>query len=118
MTSTQPAFDEGLFPDRSQSTHRVSSVAWAVFFIWVGVALLAELHWGWFLLGVGVIVLAAELVRWQMGANVERFWVTCGIVFLAGGLWNILDLPWPIAPILLIVLGAALLYKAVLGPER
>jgi hypothetical protein len=48
----------------------------------------------------------------------EAFWIACGTVFLAGGVWTLLDLPWPIAPILLILLGAGLLGKAIAGATR
>jgi hypothetical protein len=46
-----------------------------------------------------------------MAMEIEGFWIACGIVFLAAGLWNIFDLPWPLPAIMLIVLGAVLLGK-------
>jgi hypothetical protein len=46
---------------------------------------LAQLAWGWFLRGVGVLILAAQIARWQMDMEVEGFWLACGIVFLVGG---------------------------------
>ena len=90
-----------------------SSGAWAVFFIWAGIAMLAGVPWGWFFTGVGVLTLAAQLVRWWMDLRIEGFWVVCGIVFLVGGVWELLGIAWSLAPILLIVLGATLLWKAV-----
>jgi hypothetical protein len=104
MNSTQPA---------AETSEKIGSVSWAVFFIWVGIVLLANLSWGWFLLGVGIIILATQCARWLMGMRLEGFWMACGAVFLAGGLWTLLDLPWPLAPILLILLGVVLLGKAV-----
>ncbi len=105
----QPATDK---------SEKIGSVAWAIFFIWAGIAILANVPWGWFLLGVGVLILATQLVRLLMGMKIEGFWVACGLVFLAGGLWTLLDLPWPLAPILLILLGIVLLGKAVTGFRR
>ena len=35
------------------------------------------------------------------------------LIFLAGGVWELLDLQWPLIPILLILLGVYLLQKAV-----
>ncbi len=105
---TQPSSSEG-----SDRARQIDAVAWAVFFIWVGVAMLAQIAWGWFLVGVAVLILAAQLSRWLMGMEIERFWIACGTVFLAGGLWNVLELPWPLAPILLIAFGVALLGRAV-----
>jgi hypothetical protein len=36
-------------PDVAKSG--LSFVAWGMFFIWVGIAMLANFPWGWFLLG-------------------------------------------------------------------
>ncbi len=118
MTSIQPTSFQGSPAGKSERAEYLSYAAWAVFFIWAGVCILAALPWGWFLLGVGVLVLAAQLARWQMGLEIESFWVACGVVFFAGGIWNVLDLPWPLSAILLIGLGAMLLGKAFVGFDR
>ncbi len=116
MNGTQASLGQGSSAETGERARQIDSVAWALFFIWVGVALLAPIPWGWFLVGVAVLILAVQLVRWQIGMMVESFWVACGAVCLAGGLWNVLELPWPLAPILLILLGVALLGKAVVRP--
>lgn len=67
---------------------------------------------------VGVLILGTQLVRFLMDLKIEGFWIACGSVFLAGGLWKLLNLPWPLSPILLIVLGVVLLGKAVGGFSR
>ncbi len=113
MNSTQTSLGHSPSTESSDRARQFDSVAWAVFFIWVGVAMLAPIPWGWFLVGVAAIILAVQLARWQIGLTIEPFWITCGAVCLAGGLWNVLQLPWPLAPILLILLGVALLGKAV-----
>ncbi len=113
MNSTQSAVSPGSSFDPGDRARQIDSVAWAVFFIWVGIAMLAQVPWGWFLIGVGALILAAQLVRWQLNMEIERFWVACATVFLIGGVWHLFDLPLPLAPILLILLGLALLGKAV-----
>lgn len=113
MNSPQASLSQGSSTEKSERARQIDSVAWAVFFIWVGAAMLAQIPWGWFLVGIAVLILAVQLGRWQMGMPIESFWVACGTVFLAGGLWTLLDLPLPLAPILLILLGIALLGKAV-----
>jgi hypothetical protein len=118
MNSTQAALGRGSPAETNGRAQQIDSIAWAVFFIWVGVAMLAQVPWGWFLLGVGILVLVAQLARWQMDMKIEVFWVACGTVLVAGGLWNLLDLPWPLAPILLILLGVALLGKAIADVSR
>jgi len=118
MTSTQAAFGPRSSTETSDHARQLDSVAWAVFFIWVGIAMLADVPWGWFLLGVGALILTAEFARWQMDLKLSGFWIACGTVFLAGGLWILLDLPWPLAPILIILLGVVLLGKTVVGVRR
>ncbi len=117
MTSTRSTFDPTLPVEASGPARYLDSVVWAVLFLWVGVAMLAELPWGWFLVGVGVLILAAQFARKQMDAKIEGFWVASGIVFLAGGLWNLFAMPWPLAPILLVLLGAVMLGKIVIGAK-
>ncbi|MGZ5102438.1 MAG: hypothetical protein ACXWBU_16890 [Usitatibacter sp.] len=101
-------------PDQnSELSRRVDSGAWAAFFIWVGVTMLAQVPWGWFLVGVGVLILGAQAARWQMGLDIDAFGVACGAIFLAGGVWELAALPWSLAPVLLILLGGYLLRKAI-----
>ena len=116
--STQATFGKGSSAEKSGRAGQLDSLSWAVFFIWVGIAMLAAVPWGWFLLGVGVLTLVTQFARWQMDIKIEGFWIACGTVFLAGGLWLLLDLPFPLAPILLILLGVVLLAKSVLGVSR
>ena len=80
--------------------------------------MLMEVPWGWFLVGVGVLTLAAQLFHWQMDKKIDRFWTACGVVFLAGGGWMLLQIQWPLAPILIIFLGVVLLGKALIGFTR
>ncbi len=107
--------------EKGDLAQKLDNIAWAVFFIWVGIAMLTALSWEWFLLGVGIVILAAQFARWQIGARIEGFWVACGAIFLAGGMWTVLQLPWSLGPILLILLGVVLLGKTIgtfLRPSR
>jgi hypothetical protein len=113
--NSQLSFNRG---SSTETAGRIDALAWAVFFIWVGIAMLVAVPWGWFLLGIGVIILAAQFARWQLDIDIEAFWVACGAVFFAGGLCTLLALPWPLAPILIIVLGVWLLGKAIVDAKR
>jgi membrane protein implicated in regulation of membrane protease activity len=42
----------------------------------------------------------------------DGFWVACGLVFLAGGMWELFGLTWPLASVLLILLGLSMLWNA------
>jgi hypothetical protein len=99
--------------DEGARAQKIDSAAWALFFIFVGVALLMQVPWGWFLTGVGVVVAGAQIVRWQSGLKVEPFWVACAAVLIAGGVWDLLALPLPLAPVLLIALGVVLLGRLI-----
>jgi hypothetical protein len=114
MPEMRRAFGEHTPAEQNERVRQIDSVSWAVFFIWIGVALLLDLPWGSTLLGIGALILVTEFARWQVGARVEGFWLVCGALFLAGGLWKILELPWPLTPILIILLGVVLLGSTVM----
>lgn len=101
---------------RDDRARQIDSAAWAVFFIWVGIVMLAGMPWAWFLIGVGVLVLAAQIVRQQRGLTIEMFGVVIGLIMLAAGVWDLLALPLPLMPVILIVLGGYLLWKT-LSPK-
>lgn len=97
--------------DQHERYRQIDSGAWAAFFIWVGIAMLAEVPWSWFLVGIGVIILGAQIVRQRWSLRIDRFFVAFGFIVLATGVWDLLALPWPLMPIILIALGGYLLWK-------
>ncbi len=97
--------------DQHDRARQIDSGAWAVFFIWLGVVMLAGLPWAWFLMGVGVLILGAQLMRQQRNLKIETFAVVIGLIILAAGIWDLLALPLPLMPIVLIALGGYLLWK-------
>ena len=119
MNSTQPTSGQGSSTEKSELTRHLDAIAWGAFFIWIGIAMLLAISWGWFLVGLGILILATQLARLQMNIKIEGFWVTWGAVFLIGGLWTVLNLAsWPLAPIVLILLGVVLLAKAIMNIRR
>ena len=116
MTAAQSKpVDRSTPHEKSAYARQLDAIAWALLLIWVGVAVLANVGWGWALLGTSGIVLGAQAGLWQRGDAVDGFAVACGVVFLIGGAWIVLGLTWPLAPVLLILLGAGLLWNAVFG---
>jgi hypothetical protein len=113
MSNPQVDFGSERSPQQTDGACQLDAIGWAVFFIWIGLAMLAGLLWGWFLLGTGILILAVQIGRSRIGAEVEKFWIACAAVFLVGGVWQLVDMPWPLAPLLLIILGVFLLGKAV-----
>lgn len=92
--------------------HRLDAAAWGLFFIWVGVALVTNVGWGAGLLGVGVITLGVQVARRYFGLAAEGFWIVVGLLFVLGGLWELLGVQFSLAPIVSIVAGIALLLSA------
>jgi hypothetical protein len=97
---------------------RIDAAGWAFFFIWVGSAILANIKWGWFLAGIGVIVLAAQAALSISAEKVDTVAICCGAVFFAGGIWEILGLKWPLAPMFIILLGVGVLWQAIFGKRK
>jgi hypothetical protein len=103
----------------TDSRRRIDAAAWALFFIWVGSSILANVGWGWFLTGIGAIVLAALVgVSRIPGEKLDSPWLICGGVFLLAGIWEILGLKWPLAPLLLILLGVGVLWRTFFGKSE
>ena len=100
---------------KSAYARQLDAIAWAMLLIWAGVAILTNLGWGWALLGTSGIVLAVQAALRQRGEPVDGFAVVMGLVLLIGGAWLVFGLTWPLAPVLLILLGIGLLWNAVFG---
>ncbi|MDO8449033.1 MAG: hypothetical protein Q7T10_09535 [Rhodoferax sp.] len=97
-------------------TRMLDTVGWGLFFIWAGIVFLANAGWGVGLLGTGVILLGAQGARGYFSLTVNRFGLMLGIFFAMAGIFRLLDIhldkapipAWAL-PILLIVLGVAIL---------
>ncbi len=101
-----------------QVLHRkLDTVAWSLFFIWTGIAFLADVGWGLGLLGVGIITLGAQAARKYFGLRLEGFWIAVGLFFMAGGIWNLYKIQFELWPILCVIAGITLLVST-LGRRR
>jgi hypothetical protein len=119
MTQTEPQTSPGAEPPEPAGkkglSEKLDAAGWGLFFIWVGIAFLADFGWGWGLVGVAAIILSEAALRWRLGLKVGGFWIAVGAVFLLGGLWELFRVPWPLAPVLLILCGLAILWGALAG---
>lgn len=100
------------------SAAMIDAAGWGVFFIWVGVAFLANVGWGVGLLGVGIIALAAQATRKYFALKWDRFGLVLGIVLAVAGVLRLLDIPTALVPILCIVVGVAFLVSIWLRRPR
>lgn len=98
---------------------KLDAVGWGLFFIWIGIAFLADVGWGAGLLGVGVIALGAQVARKYLGLPADRFGLAVGIAFVVWGVWELLNIqlsetpiPGALFPILFIVVGIVLVVSA------
>lgn len=102
--------------DRPVTAHKLDVAGWGLFFVWIGIALLANFGWGIGLLGVGILILGGQMARKYMGLRFEAFWAVVGGLFVIGGVWELLSVRVSLIPILCIVAGVALLVS-VLGEK-
>jgi hypothetical protein len=104
---------------------KLDAIAWGVFFIWIGIAFLADVGWGVGLLGVGLIAVGTQMGRRYSGLPVERFGLAIGIVFTVWAVWELLRLHvhggrmgGSLLPVLSIAVGVVLVVSAVARTPR
>ena len=108
-TDGKPDFENMIgFMEHHNRGSMLDAIGWALFFIWVGVAWLANVGIGAGLIGVAVITLGMQVLGRLMGLHVELFWIAVGLGFAVGGLWKLLNIQTPLTPIVLIAAGIAL----------
>ena len=111
----------GMIPASDSSLARsVDSVGWALFFIWSGASLIADIGWTWWLAGTGTIVLGIQGALLFRGGRPDFFMVAIGLVLIAGSIADRLGSDWSFVPALLIAIGLAMLADSLLGraPRR
>lgn len=48
---------------------KIDAIGWGMFFIWIGIAVLADLGWGIGMIGVGLIILGGFAARTHLTAS-------------------------------------------------
>jgi hypothetical protein len=94
---------------------RLDSIAWALFLIMIGGLGLVpdeQVPEGTWLIGVGLIWLGLNGARYLNDIKVSGFTTVLGVVALLAGSSDLLGVDLPLLPILLILLGANILFKA------
>ncbi len=98
---------------REHGHRQLSAVAWGLLFVWVGVAVLFGVGWGYGLLGVGVIILGTQVAHLAIGeVRLDWFSTIVGLMFAIGGIWVLFSIQVGLVPILSIVAGVALMLSA------
>jgi ABC-type uncharacterized transport system permease subunit len=105
------ALNRGMETRRHDDAAELDTMGWALFFVWSGVALLANLGWGWTLLGIAAIILGSEAYRRLNGLPNQGFWIAVGLICLLIAILDLLAIPWRAGPLVLIGFGVALMFK-------
>jgi hypothetical protein len=92
---------------RANSTfaRSIDSIGWALFFMWVGIAMLANFSWTVSLIGTAVIVLGVQGALFFRRERLDIFMLAIGVVLLFGTITDMYGLPLSLIPALLIVIG-------------
>lgn len=79
------------------------------------VDMLSNIGWGIGLVGVGIVILGKQATRKYMGLGFEALGVACGVLFVLGGAWELLNVRVSLVPVVCLVAGLALLASALFG---
>ena len=106
------------FDERGDLGGKISTAGWALFFVWIGIALLMNIDFGITLLGIGLITLGGQAARKYFNLELEGFSVVVGLFFLLGSLWGLDGMNLPLMPLLLIAVGLMLLFSITRGKRN
>ncbi len=105
-------------PRRKPLDHQLERVSWALFLIMIGgLALIPGVPSGTWLIGTGLIMLGLNLARLMNGIRMSTFTIIAGIAAIVFGLAQFLGTDVPVFPILLILIGASLLWRTFVERE-
>ncbi|SRR6056297_270078 len=99
-------------------TSKISVFGWGLFLIWLGIFQWLHFRIGYFLLGIGAIILVVQLLRRYFDLAQQNLWLVTGILFIIGGLWDLIDTDLPLVPLLLIVAGGVMVFSSFWWKKR
>ena len=93
---------------------RLETASWGLFLIMLGgFALVKSVPEGTWLVGAGLIMLGLNAVRLLVGIRASWFTLVLGAIALLAGLSSVLGVDIPVGPILIILIGLAIIVRAV-----
>ncbi len=106
--------------DNARTNRNIETLAWGALFVWWGITLLIKFPSGVGLLGVGLILLGANAVRYSQGIRINGFSACIGVLALVWGGLELagaaLPFELPVFAVLLIALGATVVGLEFLRP--
>jgi presenilin-like A22 family membrane protease len=92
---------------------RLETVGWGLFLIMLGgFALVKEVPEGTWLIGAGLIMLGLNAVRLLVGIRASWFTLILGAIALLSGLGSVFGIDIPVGPLLIILIGLAIVVRA------
>lgn len=105
----------GRIGDKPATAQKLEALAWGLFFVWIGIALLTSVGWGIGLAGVGILILGGQAARKYLAFRLDTFWVAVGVLFVLGGVWELFGVRVSLVPVFCILAGVALMVSALVG---
>lgn len=110
-------------PAESKPSHKMASahleeLAWGLFLLLTGILWLlpeGQVPAGAWLLGTGLILIGLNAVRYFTGEAVGPFSLLLGVLAFAGGLTEMMGLGLPLLALCLVVVGASIVVRVLLG---
>jgi hypothetical protein len=121
MTDTRELRPETELSEARRLGKRLEEMAWALFLIMTGALWLApkaQVPEGTWLAGLGIILLGLNAARRLHGLKMSGFGLIIGSAALVAGIGRMLGRDLPYVPVLLIVLGTALVITAVVKRRK
>lgn len=92
---------------------RLERAGWALFLIMIGgLMLLPSVPGGTWLVGAGLIMLGLNLARYVNGIPISTFTAVVGSLAVLVGLADFAGIDLPLLPIILILIGANLIFRS------
>ena len=98
----------------------LDTIGWGLFFILLGsIWLVPEdmVPEGLFLIGLGVIFVGLNIVRYAAGRAINTFWVVVGLILLVIGVCDFFGLDIPVIPLIIIIIGVSMIVKPLFGKK-
>lgn len=109
MTTQKVEFSD---TDIAGTAKRLDQIGWGIFLLMIGVIwLVPGVPQGTWLIGTGVLLLALNAIRSNLGIQWSGVSVALGVLALLAGLGDFTGIKLPLFPICLVIVGATLILK-------
>lgn len=99
---------------RRDLNRRLETLSWGLFLVMLGgFALVRDVPQGTWLLGAGLIMLGLNAVRLLVGIRASWLTLLLGTFGVLAGLSSVLGVDIPVGPLLIILIGLAVVVRAV-----